>query len=120
MHLIDGGVANPLPIDVAIKEGADIIIAAGFETPLHPDVNSVRKFISQRFYLLVSKLLHFRIAFYSLASNSEIVIINPEFEENIKLTDVQKIPELIEAGKKETTKHIGYLKRLIQAKMNFD
>jgi len=116
MQLIDGGVANPIPIDVAIRQGADIIIAAGFETPLNPKIDSVKSFISQRFLLLVNKLLHFRIAFYGLATHSEIIIINPDFDEDISLTDVHKIPELIEAGKRETAKHVAYLKRLLQSK----
>ena len=29
--LMDGAVSNPLPVDVAIKEGCDIILAMGFE-----------------------------------------------------------------------------------------
>jgi NTE family protein len=32
--LIDGAASNPLPVDVPIREGVDIILALGFETPL--------------------------------------------------------------------------------------
>jgi len=36
---IEGGFSNPLPVDVAVQQGADII-AVGFETPLTPSIAS--------------------------------------------------------------------------------
>ncbi len=38
--LVDGAVSNPLPIDVAIKEGSDVIVAVGFELPMRKRMNS--------------------------------------------------------------------------------
>ncbi len=113
--LVDGGLSNPLPVDVAIKEGADIIVAVGFKSPLQPEISSPGSFISQMTSILGSELLSLKMAFYGLAHHSEIVMVIPEFEEEIKLTDTHKIPEIIALGEKETEKHIGYLKRLLES-----
>ena len=111
--LIDGGLSNPLPIDIAIREGADIIIAVGFETPLVQSVSSPANFASQMFNILVNQLLSRKFAFYNLAHHSEIITIIPHFEKEIRLGDVDEIPYIIEQGRNETLKHIQYLKQLL-------
>ena len=110
--LIDGGLSNPLPVDIAIQEGADIIIAVGFETPMVTSVSSPGNFAAQMFNILVNQLLYKKFAFYNLAYHSEIIAIVPEFEKEIKLNDVGIVPFIIEQGRKETLKHIDYLKQL--------
>jgi NTE family protein len=113
--LTDGGLSNPLPVDVAIKEGAKIIIAVGFKNPKLPNVVGVGNFIAQMFNILTSELLALKMGFFGLAHHSEIVMIIPEFEGEIKLTDVHKIPEIILQGEKETAKHIKYIRQLIES-----
>jgi NTE family protein len=113
--LIDGGISNPLPVDVAIKEGANIIIAVGFKKPKLPNVVSAGNFIAQMFTILTNELLTLKMAFFNLAHHSEIIVIIPDFEEEIKLTDVDKIPAIIAVGEKETEKHIDYIKRLMDS-----
>ena len=111
--LIDGGLSNPLPIDVAILHGADIIIAVGFETPVQPSVSTPGNYAMQMFNILVNQLLAKSFAFYNLAHHSEIVMIIPEFLEGIKVNEVSKIPFIIEQGEKEARKQIAYLKKLL-------
>ena len=111
--LVDGGLSNPLPVDVAIKEGADIIIAVGFINPKLPNVSSPGNFINQMFTILINELLKLKMAFYSLAHHSEIILIIPEFKEDIQLTETNRIPEIVALGEEETKKHIDYIKRLI-------
>jgi len=118
--LIDGGLSNPLPIDIAIQEGADVIIAVGFETPLLPSVSSPGNFAAQMLYILINQLLYKRFAFYNLASHSEIIAIVPDFKEEIQLSDVNLVPSIIEQGKLETLKQLPDLKRaLASADTNF-
>jgi NTE family protein len=111
--LIDGGLSNPLPVDVAIQEGADIIIAVGFETPLLPSVSSAGNFARQLFNILVNQLLYKQYAFYNLAYHSEIIPIILDFEEDIGLNDIHQIPFIVEQGVKETHKHIPFLKKVL-------
>src|SRR5688500_10636825 len=42
--LIDGAASNPLPVDVPIREGVDIILAMGFQSPLPSRVKSVSRY----------------------------------------------------------------------------
>jgi len=113
--LIDGGLSNPLPIDVAIQQGADIIIAVGFQTPLLSSVTSPGNYAMQMFNILVNQLLYKKFAFYNLAYHSEIIAIIPEFEEEIKINDISKIPYIIDQGKREAQKHITFLKQVISS-----
>jgi len=111
--LIDGGLSNPLPVDVAIREGADIIIAIGFETPLTPSIASPGQFAMQMFNILINQLLYKKFAFFNLVHHSEIIAIMPEFSEDIKINDVSKVPYIINQGRVEAEKHIDYLKKML-------
>jgi len=111
--LFDGGLSNPLPVDVAIQEGADIIVAVGFEAPLRPTVASFGGFAGQMFDILINQLLSTQLGYYNLAYHSEIVVIVPEFLEPIRVNDISKFPFIIEQGEKEARKHIDYLNRLL-------
>ena len=111
--LIDGGLSNPLPIDIAILQGADIIIAVGFETPVQPSVATPANYAMQMFNILVNQLLARSFAFYNLAHHSEIVMIILEFLEGIKVNEVSKIPFIIQQGEIEARKQIAYLKELL-------
>lgn len=115
--LIDGGLSNPLPVDVAIQQGADIIIAVGFETPLTPTIASPNQYAMQMFNILVNQLLYKQYAFFNMAYHSEIIAIMPEFSEKISIDDVSKVPYIINQGKVEAEKHIGYLKSMLAVKL---
>lgn len=114
--LIDGGLSNPLPVDVAIQQGADVIIAVGFETSLVGSVSSPANFASQLFNILINQLLYRKFAFYNLAYHSEIIAIIPHFEHEVHLNDVDSVPFIIEQGRLETLKHITHLKQTLASK----
>jgi len=111
--LFDGGLSNPLPVDIAIQQGADIIIAVGFETPLTPTISSPGQFAMQMFNILQNQLLYKRYAFFNAAHHSEIIPIIPDLPKGIKINDVSKVPFIIAQGKAEAEKHIGYLKKML-------
>jgi len=114
--LIDGGLSNPLPVDVAIQEGADLIIAVGFETPLTPSIASPGQYAMQMFNILVNQLLYKKFAFFNLAHHSEIILMMPEFSGNIKINDVSKVPYIINQGRVEAEKHVDYIKNILNTK----
>lgn len=118
--LIDGGLSNPLPVDVAIQNGADIIIAVGFETPLTPSIASPGQYAMQMFNILVNQLLYKKFAYFNMVHHSEIIAIMPEFSEDIRIDDVTKVPYIIEQGRIEAEKHIGYLRKLIDSELTED
>ena len=54
--LIDGGASDPLPVSVAIREGAKIIIAMGFESPYIPALGSLGSMITQTTSIVINNL----------------------------------------------------------------
>ena len=111
--LIDGELSNPLPVDVAIQAGADLILAVGFETPLLPTVTSPGKFAMQMFNILVNQLLAKKFAFHNMAHHAEIIILMPEFTEEVKINDVTKVPMIIEQGRQEALRHVQYIQKML-------
>jgi NTE family protein len=113
--LIDGFMSDPLPIGVAIKEGADVIIAMGFESPYQERVNSAGRFAFQMSSIMTNNLLKANFAFHNLAHHAELILIIPEFTQRIRLFDTDKIPAIIEEGERAMAAQIGYLQSLLQA-----
>jgi len=112
-YLIDGAVSNPMPVDVAIKEGAEIILAMGFQSPLPRTVKSVSRYAFHINGLMTNNLYQANFSFHSSAHHAEIIPIFPEFDRPIRLFDTDQIPYVIEQGEKEMESQIPYIRRLL-------
>ena len=110
--LIDGGASDPLPISLAIREGADIILAMGFETPPMARMDSLLGVVGQSLSTTVNHLLRSTYAFYSAVHHAEIVPIMPSFEQPVGVSDTHMIPYLIEQGEHATLQVLPYLRQL--------
>ncbi|WP_168211784.1 patatin-like phospholipase family protein [Ruania zhangjianzhongii] len=110
--LVDGGVSDPLPISLAIREGADIILAMGFETPALGKMSSLLGVARQSLSMTTNHLLRSTYAFYSAVHHAEIVPIMPEFETPISVTDTDRIPDIIDRGERATLDVLPYLRQL--------
>jgi NTE family protein len=113
--LADGFLSDPLPIGVAIREGADVIIAMGFESPYQKRINSAARFGFQISTIMTNNLLRSNFAFHSLAHHSEVIPIIPEFEQRIRLFDTDKIPYIIDEGEKAAELQLPYILNLLRA-----
>jgi len=112
-YLIDGYLSDPLPIGVAIKEGADIIIAMGFESPYQEHVSSLMRYNFQIASITSNNLLKTNYSFHNLAHHSEIIPIIPEFKHRIKLFDTDKLPYVIEEGERAAEQQLPFIKSLL-------
>lgn len=112
--LADGFLSEPLPIEVAIQEGAQIILALGFETIAMEERNNIRDYIFHLSDIISNNLLQASIAFYSLAHHGYVLPIIPEFDDVIHLFDTHKIPEIIKVGEAEGEKILPELKRMLE------
>ena len=111
--LVDGFMSDPMPVGVAIKQGANIIVTMGFESPLQPKINTPIRFAFQLSSITSNNLLKSNFAFYNLAHHAEILPIIPEFKDRIHLFDTDKIPYVIEEGERAAERQIPYLRRLL-------
>jgi NTE family protein len=112
-YLIDGYQSDPLPIGVAIREGADIIIALGFESPYQEHITSLMRYNFQISSMISNNLLKTNFAFHNLAHHSEIIPILPEFKYRIKLFDTDKLPYVIEEGERAAEEQLPFIKGLL-------
>ena len=113
--LADGYLSDPLPVGVAMREGANIIVAIGFESPAQTPINSPMRFAFQVSTIMTNNLLKSNFAFHSLAHHSEVIAIIPEFRERIHLFDTDKIESIIEDGERAAEEQIPYLRQLLAA-----
>ncbi len=112
--LIDGADSNPLPLDVAMREGADLIIAIGFTLSTRPRLRSMLAVQAQLNSLYMNNILKATYAFHNLAHHAEIITIVPEFGEALGMFDTDRLPYIIEEGERGAQEHLPYLQRLLQ------
>jgi NTE family protein len=113
--LLDGCLSDPLPVGVAMKEGADIILAMGFEAAYPKRIRSATRFAFQINSVYTNNLLRASFAFHNLAHHSEIIPILPEFEKEVRLFDTDLIPYVIEQGERVAEAQLPYIHRLLAA-----
>jgi len=113
--LVDGGLTDPLPVSVAIREGADLIIAMGFENPLQEKLDSIRGLISQTSCIAVNGLTRSTFSFYNAVHHAEIVPVLPTFAMNVGLRDSARVPYLIGEGERAAEAALPHIERCLEA-----
>jgi NTE family protein len=112
--LLDGCLSDPLPVDVAMQQGAHVILAMGFESPYPTKVRSALRYAFQVNSIYTNNLLRASYSFHNLAHHTEIIPILPEFEGRLGLFDTERIPYVIEQGERATEQMLPYLTRLLE------
>jgi NTE family protein len=112
---LDGYMSDPLPVGVAMREGAGVIVAMGFESPYQEHISTAGRFAFQVSAILSNNLLKSQFSFHGLAHHAEIISIIPQFKQRIKLFATEKIPYIIEEGERAAEEQIPYLDRLLSA-----
>lgn len=113
--LVDGYLADPLPVSVAMRNGSRVIVAVGFESPYQNNIGSAGRFAAQLSAILANNLLRSRLAFQSAAHHSEMILILPQLKQRVGLFDTSKLPYLIQEGEEATLQQMPYLNALLQA-----
>jgi NTE family protein len=111
--LVDGYLADPLPVSVAMKHGARIIVAVGFERPYQDQVESAGGFADQLTAILANNLLRAKLAFHSVAHHAEMIIVFPEFRQRVALFDTDKLTYIIGEGEEAALQQLPYLHHLL-------
>jgi NTE family protein len=111
--LADGFLSDPLPVGVAIREGARVIVAMGFESPYQQRIDSAGRFAFQFSSIMANNLLKAAFAFHGLAHHSELIAVIPQFTQRVRLFDVEKLPYIIEEGERAMALEMPYLRRLL-------
>lgn len=112
--LLDGCLSDPLPVDVAIREGADIILAMGFESPYPSRIRSATRYAFQINSIYTNNLLRANYAFHNLAHHAEIIPVLPDFDQPVRLFDTDQIPYVVEQGERATAAQLPHLRRALE------
>ncbi len=107
----DGYLSDPMPVGVAMKEGANAIVAVGFESPYQTHISSVLRFSFQLSSIASNNLLKSNFAFHNLAHHGEVFPIIPQFADQIRLFDTDKLPAVIAAGERAAEEQLPFLAR---------
>ena len=113
-RLLDGCVSDPMPVAVAMQEGADIILTMGFESPYPSQIRSASRYAFHVTSVYTNNLLRANFAFNNLAHHAEIIPIMPEFDRPVRLFDTHLIPYAIEEGARAAEAQIPFLHGLLQ------
>lgn len=116
--LIDGAASDPLPIDVAIQDGADIIVAMGFTLDFRARFRSMTAVQEQLNSIYMNNILKSTFAFYNLAHHAEIFPILPEFDGSLSMFDVDRISDIVARGEQATRQQLPHIKRMVSSVEN--
>lgn len=107
--LVDGGLANNIPIDIARRMGADIIIAVDVSAPLstREEIKSTIDVTGQLTTIMTRRMANIQI---KTLSGYDILIIPGETE--ISSSDFIEYAELISEGERSATEHLEAIQKL--------
>jgi NTE family protein len=108
MVLVDGGLVDNLPADIARSLGADIVIAVDATSPLlgKDEIHNFVDVIDQSISLQMER---------NLRENEKLatIILKPDLEK-ISNTDYNKIADIIKRGENEATRVLDQLRALVK------
>ena len=110
-RLIDGFVADPLPVSAAFD--AQAVLALGFASPMPYRVDGPSRMLAQVSSALTNNLMQARLA-EAQASGARLLSIVPKLERRVGLFDTQAMPYLVDAGRRATEAALPGILALLQ------
>lgn len=111
--LLDGAVCAPLPIEHAIAEGAEVIIAMGFPSALHSRIDGPLRLVTQLMRISGNRLYRAELAYHARNPNVEVVSVEVACDAQIGMRDVHEIPNLVALGEQAARRQLPYIRRTL-------
>ena len=96
--LVDGGMTNPLPCDIASAEGARVILAMSFGASLETPLNTPLQLLHQIVRVSSSNLIRVQDDLHRSTHRGEIIGISPAFEHVHSFFNFHTMKEIIALG----------------------
>ena len=107
---VDGGLVSPVPVDVARKLGADIIIAVDIlAQPMYTETSNVWGLFNQNINIMQKNLAQIEL------KNADIVI-QPDLREKLHIFDVSGRELTMQAGVDATVAQLGQIQKVFAQK----
>jgi NTE family protein len=109
-RLIDGFVADPLPVSAALD--AHALLALGFESPMPYRVDGPSRMLAQVTSALTNNLMQARLA-EARAGGTRLLSLVPQLERRVGLFDTEAMPYLVDAGRRATEAALPAIRALL-------
>jgi len=96
--LVDGGMTNPLPCDIASAEGAQVILAMSFGASMDTPLDSPLRLLNQIVRVSASNLIRVHDDLHRSIHKGEIVGIYPAFDHMHSFYNFHTMEEIIARG----------------------
>ena len=96
--LLDGGLSNPLPVDVAVAAGAQVIISMGFENTSDTPMTHPLNLLNQVLRMRSNSLIRTTHGLQSLTYPGTLIKIRPEFKHHHSFFKFDSMKEIIHIG----------------------
>ncbi len=110
-RLIDGFVADPLPVGAAAD--AQAVLALGFESPMPRRIDGPSRMLAQVTSALTNNLMQARLA-EAAAGGTRLLSLVPRLERRVGLFDTAAMPYLVEAGRRATEAALPAIHELLR------
>ena len=114
-YLVDGGLSNPVPVDILNENGIEKVIAVNL---YHKNEFREKKFTFSKIALRSTRIALHNLS--KIAVNKASLVLNPDtsrYLNKMKITDylkVENIKKIISIGEEETLKYLPEIKRIIR------
>lgn len=109
-RLIDGFVADPLPVSAATD--AHALLALGFQSPMPYRVDGPSRLLAQVTSALTNNLMQARLA-EARAGGTRLLSLVPQLERRVGLFDTEAMPYLVDAGRRATEAALPAIQALL-------
>lgn len=110
-RLIDGFVADPLPVSAAFD--AQAVLALGFESPMPHRIDGPSRMLAQVTSALTNNLMQARLA-EAQGGGARLLSIVPKLGRRVGLFDTEAMPYLVDAGRRATEIALPSILALLQ------
>jgi len=110
--LVDGGIVNKVPIDVAAELGAEIVIAVDVSTPLSSRVETSIDTLVQAAAITAHALTQLKLAQAKRALGDKLLVLRPAIE-TVRMLHLKQLTLPIKAGEQEAERYLEPIKALL-------
>ena len=116
--LVDGGMTNPIPCDVAMAEGAEVIVSMSFGSSLETPLTSPVRLLNQIVRVSSSSLIRVHGQLHRTLHKGEIVEIYPSFDHVHSFFNFHTMEEIIARGEEASEAALPRIRAALQATTN--
>ena len=110
-YLVDGGVVDKLPIDVAIDMGAEAVVAVDTGAPLNREITTCLDVLLQTQRVTSNQLTNLQLLSAAERLDGQLIVIQPDVGW-IRMLDFEHAKAAIQAGKEAVHAHLDAILEL--------